>query len=149
MIIRSIPLSKRNSPAGSAPKAQSPDFAGSSPFGPFAPTTSFQENHVCKEIDAFQCDNSQNFISQCADSHYSACPLLDLIMDCRLKNSRLLYQANLGPSFLSIAQFGANSKCLRVSDPSGARSVACMRVECAPSKRAYYVSLPERFGKAH
>ena len=140
-------FSKRNMPNESIENVVHGQFPNTFPFSSFVPETTFQENHVCKEIDAFQCDNSQNFISQCADSDYSACPLLDLVMDCRMKNSRLLYQANLGPSFLSIAQFGANSKCLRVSDPSGDKSVACMNVQCSSSKKAYYVSLPERFGK--
>lgn len=116
-------------------------------FEPFIPETTYQENHICKEIDSFQCDNSQNFIAQCADSEYSSCPLLDLVMDCRMKNSKLLYQSHIGPGFMSISNFGSNSKCVNVSDTSHNKSVACMHVECDRSGRAYYVSLPERFGK--
>jgi hypothetical protein len=68
-------------------------------------------------------------------------------MDCRMKNSKLLYQANIGPGFMSISNFGSKSKCVNVSDTSHNKSVACMHVECEKSGRAYYVSLPERFGK--
>ena len=116
-------------------------------FSPFIPKNTFQENHICKNIDEFQCDNSQNFISQCADSNFSACPLLDIVMDCRMKNTKILYQSHLGPSFMSIAQFGENSKCLRVSDPTGKKSVSCMQIKCADSKKKYQVFLPDRFGR--
>ena len=67
-------------------------------------------------------------------------------MDCRMKNSKLLYQSNVGPSFMSVSQFGENSKCLRVSDPNGEKSVSCMKVKCSSSKKKYQVFLPDRFG---
>ena len=107
----------------------------------------YQQNHSCTTVNQFQCDNSQNYISQCSKSLYSSCPLLEVIIDCRRKNSFHFYQSLIGNHFLKVSVFGVQSKCVKVSDNRNIQGPACMEVHCDSSGTFYSVSFQTGQGK--
>jgi hypothetical protein len=105
----------------------------------------FLSNHKCKRLNRVQCDNSQNFISQCSRSIHSNCNMNDIILDCRKSTSEKFYSKYIGKRHLGISQFGSNSKCVKIKGQRRRKSAICTNVKCDITKKFYIINFPESF----
>ena len=109
----------------------------------------FLSNHKCKRLNRIQCDNSQNYISQCSRSIHSNCNMNDLILDCRWSNSQKGFLRHIGSKYSELSQFGADSKCIKIKGRRRRKSAICSKIQCHITNKFYIIYFPETFCKKY
>ena len=110
--------------------------------------TNFAKNHVCRKLNRFRCDNSQNYITQCTESFLTRQNIRELLLDCRKTISHFTFERFLGPESLELSSFGPRSKCVRVKAAKQRSTATCMETYCHTGGTSYSVMFPYRKSNA-
>ena len=102
----------------------------------------FSKNHVCRKLNRFRCDNSQNYVTQCTRSFLTQQNVRELLLDCRKTISHFSYKRFLGEDYLPISSFGSRSKCIRMKEEKKKSTATCMETFCHQGGTSYSVMFP-------
>lgn len=102
----------------------------------------YSKNHVCRKLNKFRCDNSQNYVTQCTQSFLTQQNVRELLLDCRKTISHFSYKRFLGEDYLPISSFGSRSKCIRVKRDGKKSTATCIETFCHNGGTSYSVMFP-------